>query len=171
MLTQYDAAAVAAALGMSFPLASAAPSSATSLPPGLAESQEPFARAPGVSAQGIERAVERGLPRSALRHVAELLAGGDPAKASALEWGVVPKTTLERRKTHLTAPESERTERMARLFVHARRALGTETEARAFMTEPHPRLDGRSPVEASRTDLGTRRTEQLLNALEYGLAL
>jgi putative toxin-antitoxin system antitoxin component (TIGR02293 family) len=123
------------------------------------------------SAALIEKAVERGLPRQALRHVAEWLVGGDKAKASALEWGVVPKTTLERRETQLSPQESERTERVARLFVHARRALGTEAEARLFMMEPHPELDQRSPVDAARTDLGARRAEQILNALEYGLAL
>jgi putative toxin-antitoxin system antitoxin component (TIGR02293 family) len=119
----------------------------------------------------IEKAVERGLPRQALRHVAESLAGGDKARAASLEWGVVPKTTLERRATQLSPQESERTERVARLFVHARRALGSEAEAREFMTTPHPALDGRSPLDAARSDLGTRRTEQVLNALEYGLAL
>lgn len=119
----------------------------------------------------IEKAVELGLPREALRHVAEWLAGGDRTKISRLEWGVVPKTTLERREKQLSPEESERTERVARLFVHARRALGTEPEAREFMTTPHPQLDGRSPMDAARTDLGTRRAEQILNALEYGLAL
>lgn len=119
----------------------------------------------------IEKAVERGLPRQALRHVAEALAGGDRTKVAALEWGLVPKTTLERRETQLSPQESERTERVARLLVHARRALGTDAEAREFMTTPHPRLDGRSPVDTARTDIGTRRAEQLLNALEYGLAL
>ena len=39
------------------------------------------------------------------------------------------------------------------------------------MTTPHPLLDGRTPIDAARTDLGARRTEQILNALEYGLAL
>lgn len=119
----------------------------------------------------IEAAVERGLPRSVLRHVAERLAGGDTARIQALEWGVVPRTTLERREERLSPQESERTERVARLFVHATRALGTEEEARQFMTTSHPRLDGRSPLDAARTDLGARRTEQILNALEYGLAM
>lgn len=119
----------------------------------------------------IEQAVAHGLPRKALRHVAESLAGGDKAKVARLEWGVVPRTTLERRDAQLSPEESERTERVARLFVHARRALGTEDEARAFMTEPHPELGGRSPLDAARTDLGTRRVEQILKALEYGLAL
>lgn len=119
----------------------------------------------------IEKAVEQGLPRPVLRHVAEQIAGGDKAKVSSLEWVVVPKTTLERRDEQLSPTESERTERVARLFVHARRALGTEAEAREFMTTPHPQLDERTPIDAARTDLGTRRTEQILNALEFGLAL
>lgn len=119
----------------------------------------------------IERAVETGLPRQALRHVAEWLAGGDASKVARFEWGVVPKTTLDRRTTRLSPEESERTERVARLAVHARRALGTEAEARAFLTTPHPRLDGRTPLDAAMTDLGTRRVEAVLNALEYGLAL
>ena len=119
----------------------------------------------------IEKAVESGLPRKALRHVAELIAGNDKTKVTALEWGVVPKTTLERRESKLSLQESERTERIARIFVHARRALGTEAEAREFMTTPHPELEGRSPIDAAKTDLGARRAEQILNALEYGLAL
>ena len=119
----------------------------------------------------IEKAVEKGLPRLALRSVAEQIAGTDKAKVASLEWGIVPKTTLERRAAQLSPLESERTERVARLFVHARSALGSEAEARAFMTTPHPQLDGRSPIDAAKTDLGTRRTEQILNALEYGLAL
>ena len=119
----------------------------------------------------IEQAVEAGFPRVALRRLVELLAGGDRSKIAALEWDVVPKTTLERRKSKLSTEESERTERIARLFVHARRALGAEAEAREFMTTPHPELDGRTPFDAARTDLGARRAERILNALEYGLAV
>lgn len=119
----------------------------------------------------IERAVEQGLPRHVLRHLAERLAGGDRNRVTALEWAIVPKTTLERRNTKLSPAESERTERVARLFVHARRALGSEDEARTFMVAPHPELDGRSPLDATRTDLATRRAEHVLGALEYGLAI
>jgi putative toxin-antitoxin system antitoxin component (TIGR02293 family) len=120
----------------------------------------------------IESAVEWGLPREALRHVAESLAGGDRSKVASLESDVVPKTTLERRKgKRLSLKESERTERIARLFVHATRALGTEAEAREFMTAPHPELEGRSPFDVAKTDLGARRVEGILHALEYGLAV
>jgi uncharacterized protein (DUF2384 family) len=61
--------------------------------------------------------------------------------------------------------------RQARLFAHASRALGTEVEARAFMRTPHPELGGLSPLGAARTDPGVRRVEEILHALEYGLAL
>lgn len=150
MLTNYDAKAVAKIMGIV----------------GVANE-----RAAAPTSGLIEKAVEEGLPRATLRHVAEWLADGDKAKASMLEQGVVPKTTLERRNARLSPQESERTERIARLSVHARRALGTDAEARGFMTTAHPGLDGRSPVDAARTDLGARRAEQILNALEYGLAL
>ncbi len=76
-----------------------------------------------------------------------------------------------RRQTRLSPQESGQAERLARLAAHAQRALGTAAEARAFMTAPHPELDGRSPIEAAKTDLGARRTEQILNAIEFGLAL
>ncbi len=189
MLTDYDAKAVAEVMGIGF-LRSPAGGGAR---PKAASRQRPerFAftlddsvlRVVEAGAEGgaqalsppssalIEKAVALGLPRHALRHVAESLAGGDRSRIARLEWGVVPRTTLERREAQLSPEESERTERVARLFVQARRALGTEAEAREFMTTPHPELDGRSPLDAARTDLGTRRVEQILTALEYGLAL
>lgn len=142
-------------------------------PSNMPELYEGFGQAsPSVpTATFIEQAVEHGLPRRVLRHLAEWIAGGDKAKASVLERGIVPKTTLGRRDGQLTPQESERTERVARLSVHAQRALGIADEAREFMIAPHPELDGRSPVEVARTDLGARRAERILNALEYGLAI
>ena len=65
----------------------------------------------------------------------------------------------------------EQTGQAARLFAHARRALGTKAEAREFMTSPHPELDGRTPIEAASTDSGTRLVEQILNSFENGLAI
>ena len=151
MLANYDAPAVADVMGLVFGAKGR--------------------RAVAPTATLIERAVEQGLPRQALRRVATFLAGADRAKIAALEWGVVPKTTLERRATRLSPQESERTERVARLAVHAVRALGTAAEAREFMTTPHPELGARTPIGAAMTDLGARHVERLLTALEYGLAL
>ncbi|MBS0561420.1 MAG: DUF2384 domain-containing protein [Proteobacteria bacterium] len=169
VLADYDAGAVAAVMGIAF-VGDAGDARAASGASGRVR-RTPMPALRPASAELIQRAVESGLPRFALRHVAEHLAGHDKAKIAALEWTVVPKTTLERREERLSAPESERTERIARLFVQARRALGSEAEARAFMTTPHPRLEGRTPLDAAKTDLGARRAEHILNAIEYGLAL
>jgi putative toxin-antitoxin system antitoxin component (TIGR02293 family) len=160
MLLNYDAKAVAEVMGIEFRR------------PKEGKVTTPSKLVSSPSALLIAKAVESGLPRKVLRRVAERIAGEDKAKVSAFEFDVVPKTTLQRRQGRkLTLHESEQTERAARLFVHARRALGTEAEAREFMTAPHPELDGRMPIDAARTDLGTLRAEQILNAIEYGLAL
>ena len=150
MLADYDAPAVAEIMGI--------------VPARTARATPP-------TPATIEHAVEHGLPRAALHHFARRLAGADPTSIARIEWGIVPRTTLERRQARLSPEESERTERAARLFVHATRALGTEAEARTFMTTAHPMLDNRTPLEAARTDLATRRAEHILHALEYGLAL
>jgi len=184
MLPNYDAKAVADALGVAFVrLPKNAGGSKVEGRSELIEIDGAFlllvrrdarvrgARVSPPSPALIEKAVESGLPREALEHVAEAIAGGDEARASALERGIVPRTTLGRRESRLSRQESERTERVARLFVQARRALGSVAEARWFMTAPHPELDGRSPFQAARTDLGGRRAEQILNAVEYGLAV
>jgi putative toxin-antitoxin system antitoxin component (TIGR02293 family) len=132
---------------------------------GFGEAQAMF----NAPASGLEDAVLAGLPREALRRVAERL-GGDAERATAIEHAIVPKTTLARRGTgRLTREESERTERLARLFVHAVAALGSEEDARLFMRRGHPELEGRSPLEAAITELGGRRVEDILHALEYGL--
>ena len=189
MVPNYDAKAIAEALGLVFIQLQRKPKRAAGVNDFIvgrddrfviveqavdgsgktAQSQAESYLAPSVAF--LERAVEVGFPRTALRRLVERLVGDDKSKIAGLEWDVVPKTTLERRKTKLSTEESERTERIARLFVQSRRALGTEAEAREFMTTAHPELDGRTPFDAAKTDLGARRTEGILNALEYGLAI
>lgn len=62
-------------------------------------------------------------------------------------------------------------ERTTKLFVQAKRVLGTQDEALEFLRAPHPELSGETPLQAARTDPGARRVEDILNAIEYGLAL
>ena len=189
MLPNYDAKAIAEALGLVFVQLQRKPREAAAIADFIVGGDNRFViveQAVDVSGKTgrshgssylapsvafLERAVEVGFPRAALRRLVERLVGDDKSKISGLEWDVVPKTTLERRKNKLSTEESERTERIARLFVHSRRALGTEAEAREFMVTPHPELDGRSPFDVAKTDLGARRAEGILNALEYGLAV
>jgi putative toxin-antitoxin system antitoxin component (TIGR02293 family) len=62
-------------------------------------------------------------------------------------------------------------QRLARIIALAESLWDDEHEARAFLNRPHPLLDGETPLEASKTELGTRRVERLLHAIEHGLPL
>ena len=83
---------------------------------------------------------------------------------------VVPIATFKRR-TRLTAEESARTERLARVVALAESLWDDEEQARAFLSRPHALLGDRSPLDVASTELGARRVEQLLHSAEHGLPL
>lgn len=115
----------------------------------------------------LQTLVAQGLPVRALdetvRHVA-----GSSRTATALKDRLVPRATRARR-TRLKLAESERVERLARLMAGAEEVWESREDARTFMREPHPMLDGKSPLEMAETELGARRVETLLARLEYSL--
>ncbi len=67
--------------------------------------------------------------------------------------------------------ESQRTERLARVVALAEALWENEREARAFLNRPHPLLEGETPLDVARTELGARRVERLLHDVEHGLSL
>ena len=95
------------------------------------------------------------------------LSGEDRKK---LLYRIIPEATYKRRRSHLTADESERTERLARVFATTEYVWNSEDDARAFLSTPHPMLQGRTPLDVSMTELGARRVEALLWKLYYGIA-
>jgi putative toxin-antitoxin system antitoxin component (TIGR02293 family) len=115
----------------------------------------------------LENAVLVGFPKSALYNVSKVIES-DISRANELAYSIVPKSTLSRRET-LTTQQSERTERLARLFARAEYVLGGEEDAREFMHRRHPELDNRRPLDAVATDLGARSVERVLDSLEFGL--
>jgi len=126
---------------------------------GFSEAQSPW--------PDVDQAIRAGLPKSALLNVARLIEP-EPALANELAFSVVPKSSLARRDT-LTPEQSEKTERLARLFLLAEHVLGDQPAARSFLHRPHPELDGRTPLQAAATELGGRAVERILNSIEYGL--
>jgi len=70
-------------------------------------------------------------------------------------YSVVPPATFKRR-TRLSADESERTERLARIVALVEGLWDDEREARAFLNRPHPLLDGETPLTVARTEIGAR---------------
>lgn len=117
----------------------------------------------------LDDRVAHGLPKDALKASVDrvLLAGEDRKR---LLYRIVPEATYKRRRGTLTADESGRAERLARVFATADYVWNSEDDARAFLSAPHPMLQGRTPLDVSMTELGARRVEELLWKLYYGLA-
>jgi len=117
----------------------------------------------------VDDLVAHGLPKGALRaSVDRICLGGEDRKK--LLYRIIPEATYKRRRTSLTSDESERAERLARIFATTEFVWNSEEDARLFLNTPHPMLKGRTPLDVSMTELGARRVEELLWKLFYGIA-
>jgi putative toxin-antitoxin system antitoxin component (TIGR02293 family) len=117
----------------------------------------------------IER-IENGLPVAAVEHLCRVLAPGD----ANFKHLIVSRPTLARRKRQhakLSAEESDRLVRLAKVWTFAREVWGSDEEARAFLFRPHMMLEGRRPIDVVLgTDIGARLVEDILGRLKYGSA-
>ncbi len=113
-------------------------------------------------------AVERGLPKATLRNVARWLFE-DASEQRAMMHRIVPEATYKRRRDRLSAAESERTERLARVIAGAEDVWQDRNEARRFLTTPHPEIGGKTPLDAALTELGARQAEEVMARIVYGL--
>jgi putative toxin-antitoxin system antitoxin component (TIGR02293 family) len=119
------------------------------------------------SLSALESVVHAGLPKEALARVVER-AISERQERRRLLYAIVPEATYKRRR--MLSPEaSERTERLARVVATAEHVWDDPDLARRFLHEPHPMLEGRSPVSVALTELGARRVEDLLWRLFHGL--
>jgi putative toxin-antitoxin system antitoxin component (TIGR02293 family) len=83
---------------------------------------------------------------------------------------IVPRATWKRREKLLSALESAKIERLARVVAMAIETWdGNQADAREWLWTPHPELDNRPPVLVAMTELGARRVEQVLAGITYGL--
>ena len=119
------------------------------------------------SLEGIADAVETGLPKRSLERVVERAGVQGPARQKLMH-RVVPAATWKRR-IRLKLVESEKTERLARVVALAELLWDDEDEAQRFLTEPHPELGSRKPIEVALTELGARQVEDLVMRALYGL--
>lgn len=121
------------------------------------------------SARDLELAVQEGLPSELVEVTIERIFPGDPNT----RYQIVPRATFARRLKNgerLSAQESEKLQRIARVFAMAIDVWGNEEDAREFMAKPHPMLDDRTPFEASLSEIGAREVESILGRLLFGSA-
>lgn len=121
------------------------------------------------SDRDLEKIILHGLPPDAIALIMERIYPGQIDKYYQL----VPRSTLVRRQKEgslLSVEESQKAERIARVFSFAVEVWGDEAKAREFMTKSHPMLDNRTPFEASLSELGARQVEQILGRLMLGIS-
>jgi putative toxin-antitoxin system antitoxin component (TIGR02293 family) len=117
----------------------------------------------------LDALVSHGLPKQALKTIVDTI-GLNTDERKQLLYRIVPEATYKRRRDRLSVEESERTERLARIYATAQYVWSSEDEAREFLHTPHPMLQNRAPLDVSLTEIGARRVEELLWRLYYGIA-
>ncbi len=117
----------------------------------------------------LDELVSLGLPKEALRASVDRACRSSEDRKHLL-YQIVPEATFKRRRDRLTAEESGRAERLARVYATAQYVWNSDEDARDFLHVPHALLQGRTPLAVALTELGARRVEELLWRLYYGIA-
>ncbi len=122
------------------------------------------------SLRDLAAALEAGLPARALERVAGELAASGVARSDVLS--LVGRTrTLQRKLAghlRLSAAESDRLARLARVVARAEEVLGSPDKAGHWLTQSNRGLGG-EPMEFLRTDAGTVAVEEELGRIEHGI--
>lgn len=112
--------------------------------------------------------VREGLPYGAMEAVMQGFALDRGEMARLLR---IPARTLDRRKgaRRLSADESDRLYRLARVLAHARETFGSAARATAWLRRPNRGLGGDVPLALLDTDAGTREVEDVLVRIDHGV--
>ncbi len=117
----------------------------------------------------LTQLVRRGLPAGSLTALAGKLRVGNIVLSRKLG---IPQRTLTRRlsqHSRLTAAESDRTVRLARVYANAVEMIGDEEKAAEWLRTPNRALSGERPLDQLDTDLGARAVEDVLGRIAYGV--
>jgi putative toxin-antitoxin system antitoxin component (TIGR02293 family) len=113
--------------------------------------------------------IRKGLPSGSLLVLGEKLDLKNAALSEKL--GIPPRTFTRRLSRHsrLTAAESDRTVRLARVYATAVEMIGNSSKASQWLRTPNRALGGEVPIDQLDTDLGTREVENILGRIAYGV--
>ena len=113
-------------------------------------------------------ALQDGLPAGA----AEALVASGALTADELYRVIIPRRTLALRKQRdqpLTADESDRLARVARVLVMAEDVFGARDKVHRWFRKPNRGLGGAIPLDLVATEAGARVVEQALGRLAHGV--
>jgi putative toxin-antitoxin system antitoxin component (TIGR02293 family) len=116
-------------------------------------------------------AVRRGLPAKTLDSVFSELAQ-ERVPQSTVYRLIGSDRTLQRKRTNnkpLSALESDRLARLARILVRAEQAIGDASRGRKWLVQRNRALGGQRPLDLLDSDTGTLAVERTLGRIEYGI--
>jgi putative toxin-antitoxin system antitoxin component (TIGR02293 family) len=117
----------------------------------------------------LAQLVRKGLPARAVNALADKLALGSMVLSRTLG---IPQRTMTRRLSQgsrLTAAESDRAVRLARVYAIAVEMIGEEEKAVQWLSTPNRALGGERPLDQLDTDVGARQVEDILGRIAYGV--
>lgn len=85
---------------------------------------------------------------------------------------VIAQRTYARRAANqepLSVDETDKALRFSRVVSLADRTFGAQDKAERWLRRPLQRLNGQTPLQMLRTDLGTREVEELLHQIDHGM--
>lgn len=112
--------------------------------------------------------VRRGLPVSAVDRFVEYGA----ITAGEVYEVILPRKTLSNRRVvgTLTADQSDRLARVARVIAKAEETFGNKEKAARWLRRPTAPLNGEEPLKLLDTEAGARLVEELLIRIDHGIA-
>ncbi len=119
--------------------------------------------------QGSWVVIRQGLPNSAVNALTERYGLNDDVLSRIMGISV---RTLSRRKTGhgtLSATESDRAFRFARIAARVEEIFGDAEAAQDWISVPNRALDGIPPLDMMDTDAGIERIEAILTRIEQGV--
>ena len=118
---------------------------------------------------GVLAEVEKGLPFTALER---FLRNSGLGQAQLLDLVQIAPRTFMRRKGQgrLSAAESDRLVRAARVFAKALHLFGGDAEeTAAWLNEAQRAFGGATPLHMARTEVGANEVERLIGQIEHGV--
>ena len=112
--------------------------------------------------------VKLGIPSRSLEPLSDHLGIGKGAAAGVLGMDRATANRKVAKDDVLPTYAAESMLRLLELDAMARDTFETDEEAAAWLRQPHPMLDGETPLDCAKSSFGAERVKDILNAVKYG---
>lgn len=112
--------------------------------------------------------VKAGIPSRSLEPLSDHLGIGKGAAAGVLGMDRATANRKVAKDDVLPTYAAESMLRLLELDAMARDTFETDEEAAAWLRQPHPVLDGETPLDCAKSGFGAERVKDILNAVKYG---